>query len=82
MNFNSKICILDVDKAIEIFQDLQEADPYRLDNMDTYSNLLFVKELKTEMAQLAHKAVGINKYRPETCCVIGDYSNNNKLKMI
>ncbi|XP_013103699.2 cell division cycle protein 23 homolog [Stomoxys calcitrans] len=63
----------DVDKAIEIFQDLQEADPYRLDNMDTYSNLLFVKELKTEMAQLAHKAVGINKYRPETCCVIGNY---------
>uniref|UniRef100_A0A1A9WZY1 Cyclosome subunit 8 n=1 Tax=Glossina brevipalpis TaxID=37001 RepID=A0A1A9WZY1_9MUSC len=63
----------DVDKAIEIFQVLQEADPYRLDNVDTYSNLLFVKELKTEMAQLAHKAVGINKYRPETCCVIGNY---------
>ncbi|XP_073827165.1 cell division cycle protein 23 [Musca autumnalis] len=63
----------DVDKAIEIFQELQEVDPYRLDNMDTYSNLLFVKELKTEMAQLAHKAVGINKYRPETCCVIGNY---------
>uniref|UniRef100_A0A1B0FIR9 Cyclosome subunit 8 n=1 Tax=Glossina morsitans morsitans TaxID=37546 RepID=A0A1B0FIR9_GLOMM len=63
----------DVDKAIEIFQVLQEADPYRLDNVDTYSNLLFVKELKTEMAELAHKAVGINKYRPETCCVIGNY---------
>ncbi|KAI8117955.1 Cell division cycle protein 23 like protein [Lucilia cuprina] len=63
----------DVDKAIEIFQALQEADPYRLDNMDTYSNLLFVKELKTEMAQLAHKVEGINKYRPETCCVIGNY---------
>ncbi|TMW41168.1 hypothetical protein DOY81_013753, partial [Sarcophaga bullata] len=63
----------DVDKAIEIFQTLQEADPYRLDNMDTYSNLLFVKELKTEMAQLAHKVEGINKYRPETCCVIGNY---------
>lgn len=64
---------LDVDKAIEIFQALQEADPYRLDNMDTYSNLLFVKELKTEMAQLAHKVEGINKYRPETCCVIGKF---------
>ncbi|XP_037958698.1 cell division cycle protein 23 homolog [Teleopsis dalmanni] len=63
----------DVDKAIEVFKTLQDADPYRLDNMDTYSNLLFVKELKTEMAQLAHKAVEINKYRPETCCVIGNY---------
>ncbi|XP_055386594.1 cell division cycle protein 23 homolog [Condylostylus longicornis] len=63
----------DVDKAIETFQMLQEADPYRLDNLDTFSNLLFVKDLKTEMASLAHKAVEINKYRPETCCVIGNY---------
>lgn len=38
-----------------------------------YSNLLFVREQKTEMAHLAHKAVEINKYRPETCCVIGNY---------
>lgn len=60
-----------MDRAIEIFQTLQEVDPYRLENMDTYSNLLFVKELKTEMAQLAHKAVSINKYCPETCCVVG-----------
>ncbi|KAH8282702.1 hypothetical protein KR054_009220, partial [Drosophila jambulina] len=63
----------DVDKAIELYQNLLESDPYRLDNVDTYSNLLFVKEMKTEMAQLAHKAVSINKYRPETCCVIGNY---------
>ncbi|XP_067625055.1 cell division cycle protein 23 homolog [Eurosta solidaginis] len=63
----------DVDRAIEIFQTLQEVDPYRLENMDIYSNLLFVKELKTEMAQLAHKAVSINKFCPETCCVVGNY---------
>lgn len=63
--------VLDVDKAIEVFRGLQQVDPYRLDNMDTYSNLLFVKELKADMAYLAHKAVEINKYRPETCCVIG-----------
>lgn len=62
-----------VDKAIEIFQEIQNADPYRLDNLDIYSNLLFVKELKTEMAYLAHKAVEIDKYRPETCCVIANY---------
>lgn len=63
----------DVEKAIEIFQHLQEIDPYRLDNLDTLSNLLFVKEMKKEMASLAHRAVEINKYRPETCCVIGEY---------
>lgn len=48
-------------------------DPYRLDNLDIFSNLLFVREQKTEMANLAHKAVEINKYRPETCCIIGNY---------
>ncbi|CRL01320.1 CLUMA_CG014394, isoform A [Clunio marinus] len=34
---------------------------------------LIQDEQKTEMAHLAHKAVEINKYRPETCCVIGNY---------
>lgn len=63
----------DVDKAIEIFQQIIAMDPYRLENLDMYSNLLFVREQKTEMAHLAHKAVEINKYRPETCCVIGNY---------
>lgn len=63
----------DVDKAIEIFQQILAVDPYRLENLDMYSNLLFVREQKTEMAHLAHKAVEINKYRPETCCVIGNY---------
>lgn len=62
---------LEVDKAIEVFHTIQEVDPYRLDNLDTFSNLLFVKEFKTEMASLAHKALSISKYRPETCCVIG-----------
>jgi anaphase-promoting complex subunit 8 len=61
----------DVEKAIDIFKHLQIVDPYRLDNLDIYSNLLFVKEMKKEMAFLAHKAVEINKYRPETCCVVG-----------
>lgn len=63
----------EVEKAIEQFNQIQEVDPYRLDYLDIYSNLLFVKELKTEMSFLAHRAVDINKYRPETCCVIGNY---------
>lgn len=62
-----------VDKAISIFQIIQDDDPYRLENLDIFSNLLFVKELKKEIAFLAHKVVEIDKYRPETCCVIGNY---------
>lgn len=61
----------ELDKAIEVFKQLLIIDPYRLDNLDTYSNLLYVKELNTQLADLAHKAVSIDKYRVETCCVIG-----------
>ena len=62
-----------VDKAVEYFQQLEKLDPYRLDNLDTYSNLLYVKEQRVELAHLAHKTVEIDKYRTETCCVIGNY---------
>ncbi|CAH1117785.1 unnamed protein product [Phaedon cochleariae] len=59
--------------AIEMFQKILELDPYRLDNLDTYSNLLYVLEKKKELADLAHKVVNVDKYRVETCCVIGNY---------
>ena len=35
--------VVDVDQAVNVFSQLQQVDPYRLDNMDTYSNLLYVK---------------------------------------
>ncbi|CAK9831174.1 Cell division cycle protein 23 homolog [Anthophora retusa] len=41
--------------------------------MDTYSNLLYVKEMKVELAYLAHRATEIDKYRLETCCIVGNY---------
>ena len=62
-----------VDEAVTYFKQLAELDPYRLDNLDTYSNLLYVKEQRVELAHLAHKTNMIDKYRTETCCVIGNY---------
>ena len=38
-----------------------------------YSNILYVKESKRELSALAHRCVGIDRYRPESCCVIGNY---------
>jgi len=63
----------DVSEAITTFHKLRKKDPYRLDNMDTLSNLLYVKEMKVELAYLAQQASEIDKYRVETCCVIGNY---------
>ena len=62
-----------VEEAVTYFKQLSEVDPYRLDNMDTYSDLLYVKEQRVELAHLAHKTNMIDKYRTETCCVIGNY---------
>ena len=61
----------DVDSAFNSFNELQKLDPYRLENMDTFSNLLYVKEMRVELAHLAHRLNDIDKYRVETCCVIG-----------
>jgi anaphase-promoting complex subunit 8 len=41
--------------------------------MDTYSNILYVKECKAELSFLAHSAIKNDKYRAETCCIVGNY---------
>ncbi|KAK7111014.1 cell division cycle protein 23 homolog [Littorina saxatilis] len=63
----------DVEQAVDAFEELEKMDPFRLENMDIYSNLLYVKEMRAELAHLAHRCCDINKYRVETCCVIGNY---------
>lgn len=35
--------LLDTDLATKVFTELREIDPYRLENMDIFSNLLYVK---------------------------------------
>lgn len=62
-----------MDQAVTIFKELEAIDPFRLDNLDTYSNLLYVKEMRVELSHLAHKVVQVDKYRVETCCVIGEF---------
>ncbi|EKU21502.1 anaphase-promoting complex subunit 8, partial [Nannochloropsis gaditana CCMP526] len=63
----------DFEEAQEGFRALQEQDPYRLENLERYSDVLYVKESRAELSQLAHIAARNDKYRPETCCIIGNY---------
>uniref|UniRef100_A0A9J7XWX0 CDC23 (cell division cycle 23, yeast, homolog) n=1 Tax=Cyprinus carpio carpio TaxID=630221 RepID=A0A9J7XWX0_CYPCA len=65
--------IRDIDQALYLFNELREQDPFRIENMDTFSNLLYVRSMKPELSYLAHNLVEIDKYRVETCCVIGNY---------
>ena len=39
--------------------------------MDVYSNVLYVQINQPELAQLAHQAFQVDKYRVETCCIVG-----------
>jgi anaphase-promoting complex subunit 8 len=62
------------DDAKDIFEELRVADPYRIENMDTFSNILYLKDdMREELSQLAQEISQIDQYRPETCCVVGNY---------
>ncbi|CAE8692512.1 unnamed protein product, partial [Polarella glacialis] len=61
------------DASQSAFDEVRKRDPYRLTNLDTYSNILYVKEQSAALSHLARQAVKIDKYTPEACCIIGNY---------
>lgn len=63
----------DFDEAESIFSSLLAADPHRIDSLDHYSNILYVMAARPKLAFLAQLATATDKFRPETCCVIGNY---------
>ena len=63
----------EVETAISLFNTIRNDDPYRLDSMDIYSNLLYVKEMQTELSSLAHIANQIDPFRVETCFSIANF---------
>ncbi|GLU12243.1 hypothetical protein SLE2022_289390 [Rubroshorea leprosula] len=56
-----------------IFEELLRIDPFRVEDMDVYSNVLYTKECFSALSYLAHRVILTDKYRPETCCIIGNY---------
>ncbi|CAG8475932.1 4184_t:CDS:10 [Ambispora gerdemannii] len=55
------------------FDELILSDPFRLDDMDIYSNVLYVMDKKAKLSFLAHMSANTDKYRSETMCIIGNY---------
>lgn len=64
---------LDYFLAEAIFDQILMDDPLRLDDLDTYSNMLYVMEKRSKLSFLAQFASLIDKFRPETCCIIANY---------
>ncbi|KAM0747566.1 TPR-like protein [Meredithblackwellia eburnea MCA 4105] len=65
--------IREFDEATAHFTELREADPFRIEDIDTFSNILYVSEKRAELAMLAQEYAKIDRARPETCCLIGNY---------
>lgn len=61
------------DEAEAIFDAIMKEDPHRLDALDHYSNILYVMERRPKLGFLAQVATATDRFRPETCCVIGNY---------
>lgn len=61
------------DEAQQLFEELLVRDPNRIDGMDAFSNILYVKEANIPLSQLARRCTEDDPYRPETCCVTGNY---------
>ncbi|KAL5168098.1 Anaphase-promoting complex subunit 8 [Glycine soja] len=61
------------DQVEAIFEELLSNDPYRVEDMDMYSNVLYAKECFSALSYLAHRVFMTDKYRPESCCIIGNY---------
>ncbi|OJJ49015.1 hypothetical protein ASPZODRAFT_139964 [Penicilliopsis zonata CBS 506.65] len=63
----------DFEEASHIFTDILISSPHRLDSLDHYSNILYVMGARPQLAFIAQVATATDKFRPETCCVVGNY---------
>ncbi|KAI1376452.1 anaphase-promoting complex subunit CDC23 [Hypoxylon crocopeplum] len=63
----------DLVTAEQRFSRILSLHPHRLDSLDDYSNLLYVMNARPKLAFLAHLCSSVDKFRPESCVVIGNY---------
>lgn len=60
------------ERAIDMFSKLSKQYEDRLDFAHVYSDALFILGRKTELSALTAQCVKINRFCPETCCVLGN----------
>ncbi|KAG6820746.1 hypothetical protein H0H93_012392 [Arthromyces matolae] len=71
-----RACVLyhthDFGQAEAQFEKILALDPYRIDDIDVYSNILYVTDNKLKLSRLAHEFLALDKDRPEVCCLVGE----------
>lgn len=55
------------------FDAVQAADPFRMEEVDIYSNMLYVMDKRAKLGKLAHEYAELDRNRPEVCTLIGNY---------
>ena len=63
----------DLMTAEQRFSHVLSLHPHRLDSLDHYSNILYVLNMRPKLAFLAHLCSSVDKFRPESCVVVGNY---------
>jgi anaphase-promoting complex subunit 8 len=63
----------DFEESEILFEEIANQDPYLIESMDYYSNVLYVRRKYSKLCELAHRMSITNRYRPETCACIGNY---------
>ncbi|KAJ5908643.1 Anaphase-promoting complex subunit 8 [Penicillium taxi] len=75
-DFRSLTILAEYDQASQIFHEMVTEEPHRLDNLDHYSNILYVLGARPQLAYLAQISTDTDKFRPETCCIVGNLFSN------
>ncbi|KAF5354621.1 hypothetical protein D9756_005339 [Leucocoprinus leucothites] len=60
-------------QAEQQFEKILAIDPYRIDDIDIYSNILYVTDNRLKLSRLAHEFLAFEKDRPEICCLVGNH---------
>lgn len=61
----------DYAQAERQFEKILSMDPGHIDDIDIYSNILYVQDSRLKLSKLAHDFLALDKDRPEVCCLIG-----------
>ncbi|CAD7969652.1 unnamed protein product [Amoebophrya sp. A120] len=61
------------DASLENFERMRLLDPHKMESLDTYSNILYVKDNSPALGHLAKQVIKSSKYTPEACCIIGNF---------
>ncbi len=63
--------ITDWTTAEKIWDHIRETNPHRVDDIDQFSNMLFVMKKREKLFRLAHEYINADQMRPEILSLIG-----------